>query len=41
VASGWDNSRNDLLAESEVSGVVVGKDATGGAYVISNGVYHL
>lgn len=38
VVSHWDNSRNYMMAEDEYTGIVVGKEATGGAYVISNGV---
>ncbi len=38
VIARWDNSRNYMMAENEYTGVVAGTEATGGDYVISNGV---
>ena len=38
IVSHWDNSRNYMMADDEFTGIIAGAEATGGAYVISNGV---
>lgn len=38
VVLSWSNSRNYMMAEDEFTGIVVGKEATGSEYVITNGV---
>lgn len=38
VVASWDNSRIYMMAEDEFTGIVVGKEATGSEYVITNGV---
>jgi quercetin dioxygenase-like cupin family protein len=38
VVSGWDGSKNYMMAADEFTGIVVGKEATDSEYVISNGM---
>lgn len=38
VVTGWNNSKNYMMAAEEFTGIVVGKNATNSEYIITNGV---